>query len=182
LAASLAHRAAIEMITMNTGKAPRVFAIAFLLMLSQISCAANDASEDSSSMRDKIAALFTSSRVIALKYRPVSQLGPAPPTEQQLIEHWIYSASMNCVGDCGKKAKELQQYLASGKQADSACPPPFFAVLSFLSTDRSSETRIRVHASGHCFVFEDKSYVSDEAFTKFMVNNNITIFGQQEIP
>lgn len=102
-----------------------MFAIAFLLMLSQISCAANDASEDSSSMRDKIAALFTSSRVIALKYRPVSQLGPAPPTEQQLIEHWIYSASMNCVGDCGKKAKELQQYLASGKQADSACPPPF---------------------------------------------------------
>lgn len=120
--------------------------------------------------------LFKSANLMQLKYRPVYALGQRPTTGDHILNNWLYSASKNCVGSCEKSAKSLHGYLNSGVASAEECPLPFFAVLEFISVQDSFEKRIFIHASGHCFTYEDKSFVTEAAFTDYVENNVISVF------
>lgn len=154
----------------------KVWALVMLVAFSS-SCYSKKPDQDlSQSFAADAEYLFNTANLMQLKYRPVYRLGPRPPTGEDILKYWIYSVSENCVRSCEKHAKSLHSYLNSGVATAEECPLPYFAVLEFISLKDSFEKRIFIHASGHCFTYEGRSFVTEAAFTDYVENNVISVF------
>lgn len=125
---------------------------------------------------ENIDEVFDMSKIIRLKYRPVSSLGSRPTTKSDIQKNWLYSASINCVSNCGRSAKTLRLFLESSVLTNENCPLPIFAVIEFLNSDEIEFDSISVNASGRCFIFKGQTYVAPHSFTLFTESNNISIF------